>query len=101
MIHCLHCFGFPEKFLSWIEKCITSSRFPICLNGTLVGYFEGQKGLWQGDPLSPYLFVLAMEAFSKIMANHTSRGLGFKFHPKCLKHKLTHIFFVDDILIFF
>jgi hypothetical protein len=45
MIYCLHCFGFPKKFLSWIRECVTSPRFSICLNGTLVGYFEGEKGL--------------------------------------------------------
>ena len=45
MLHCLHCFGVPMKFLSWIKECITSPRFPICLNGTLVGYFKGKKGL--------------------------------------------------------
>jgi hypothetical protein len=45
MMHSLHCFGFPKKFLRWIKECITSPRFTICLNGTLVGYFEGKKGL--------------------------------------------------------
>jgi hypothetical protein len=49
--------------------------------------------------LSPYLFALAMEVFSKIMADHTSGGSGFKFYPKCLKHKLTHLFFANDLLI--
>jgi hypothetical protein len=44
-IHCLHCFGFPMKFLNWIKECITSPRFSVCLSGTLVGYFEGKKGL--------------------------------------------------------
>jgi hypothetical protein len=99
MIHCLHCFGFPTKFLNWIKECITSPRFSVCLNGTLVGYFEEKKGLRQGDPLSPYLFVLAMEIFSRIMAEYTSKS-GFKFHLNCLKIKLTYLCFVDDLLIF-
>ena len=98
-IHFLHCFGFPMKFLSWIKECITSPRFFIYLNGTLIGYFEGKKGLGQGDPLSPYLFVLAIKVFSRIMADHTGGGLGFKFHPKYLKLKLTHLCFANDLLI--
>jgi hypothetical protein len=100
MIHCLHCFRIPIKFLSWIKEWITSPRFSICLNRTLEGYFEGKRGLRQGDPLSPYLFVLAMEVFSKIMAVHMGDGSSFKFHPRCLKQKLTHICFADDLLIF-
>jgi hypothetical protein len=100
MIHYLHCFGIPVKFLSWIKECITSPRFSICLNGTLEGYFKGKRGLRQGDPLSLYLFVLAMEVFSKIMADHTGVDSGFKFHPRCLKQKLTHLCFTDDLLIF-
>ena len=53
------------------------------------------------DPLSPYLFVLAMEAFLRILADHTSGGSGFKFHPKLLKLNLSHLCFADDLLIFF
>jgi hypothetical protein len=100
MIYSLHYFGFPKKFLSWIKECITNPKFSIYLYGTLVGYFEGKKGLRQGDPLSPYIFVLAMEVLSRIIAVHTSGGYGFKFHPKCLKLKLAHLCFVDDLLIF-
>jgi hypothetical protein len=100
LICCLHCFGFPKKFVSWIKECVTSPRFSVCINGSLVGYFEGKKGLRQGDPLSPYLFVLAMEVLSKILAATTGPSLGFKYHPNCLKMKLTHICFADDLLIF-
>ena len=88
------------KFLNWIKECFTSPRFSLCFNGTLVGYFEWNKGLRQGDPLSPYLFVLAMEVFSRIMADHIGGTSGFKFHPKCLRMKPTDLCFVDDFLIF-
>ena len=70
------------------------------MNETLVGYFEGKKGLRHGDSLSLYLFVLAMEVFARIMADLTAEGLDFKFHPKCLKLRLTHLCFADDLLIF-
>jgi hypothetical protein len=41
-----------------------------------------------------------MEVFSRIMADHTRGVSGFKFHPRCLKQKLTHLCFADDLLIF-
>jgi hypothetical protein len=66
----------------------------------LVGYFKGAKGLRQGDLLSPYLFVIVMEVFSRIMGKYTGSGSGFKFHPKCSKLQLTYLCFADDMLLF-
>jgi hypothetical protein len=101
ILHCLHCFGAPTNFVLWVKECITSPSYSISLNGSLVGYFQGKKGLRQGDPMSPYLFVIAMEILSLLLEDAINGNKGFMFHPKCLTLKLTHLCFADDLLIFF
>ncbi|XP_039045257.1 uncharacterized protein LOC120184986 [Hibiscus syriacus] len=89
----------PPLVIAWIVSCYTDARYSISLNGSLVGYFKGAKGIRQGDPLSPTLFVLVMNVLSNILNNVAIRGI-FTFHPKCKKSGLTHLSFADDLLIF-
>ena len=74
--------------------------FSISINGGLVGYFKGAKGIRHGDPLSLYLFVLAMNVCSMLLDASAKHGV-FQFHPKCKKITLTHLYFANDLLIFF
>ena len=97
---CLIAAGCPVKLVMWIRECITNPRFSISLNGSMVGYFKGGKGLGQGDPISPYLFVIAMEAFTRIMQRKIQEPTQFKFHPYSKALKITHLSFADDLLIF-
>ena len=97
---CLIAAGCPVKLVMWIRECITNPRFSISLNGSMVGYFKGGKGLRQGDPISPYLFVIAMEAFTRIMQKKVQEPTQFKFHPYCKALKITHLSLADDLLIF-
>jgi hypothetical protein len=47
ILQCLSSVGAPMKYVGWIRECITYPRFSIALNGTLIGYFEGKRGLRQ------------------------------------------------------
>lgn len=82
----------------WIRICITTLRYSIAFNGGLIGYFPGKKGLSQGDPISPYLFVMGMELLSRLM--HKAVMKGFLYHPRFEAIQLTHLCFADVIMIF-
>ena len=67
--------GFGEKWSKWIRTCISMFQFFVLVNESLVDFFGSLRGLRQGDPLSPMLFLFMMEVFSRMLKRVEGAGL--------------------------
>lgn len=92
--------GFNSTLVSLILQCITSVSLSISWNGELLESFQPTRGLRQGDPLSPYLFVLCMEVLSQQIDGAVLRKEWMALKPVPKGPKISHIFFADDLLLF-
>lgn len=90
---------FPSHFIKIIMSCITSTSYSLVINGHPLEAFHARRGLRQGDPMSPLLFVLGMEYLSRILISE-SKSKSFIFHPQCKSTRLTHLCFADDLMLF-
>ncbi|KAJ9686325.1 hypothetical protein PVL29_015292 [Vitis rotundifolia] len=95
--------GFGPKWMSWMWSCISTAKFSILVNGVPVGFFSSSKGLRQGDPLSPYLFVMGMEVLSVLIRRAVEGG----FISGCNIRRgsgpaanISHLLFADDTIVF-
>ena len=67
--------GFFGRWRNWMHSCISIARFSILINGCPNGFFPSSRRLRQGDPLSPLLFVIVMEALSRLLDRAVQEGL--------------------------
>uniref|UniRef100_A0A2N9GQ21 Reverse transcriptase domain-containing protein n=1 Tax=Fagus sylvatica TaxID=28930 RepID=A0A2N9GQ21_FAGSY len=95
--------GFGFKWRTWIRTCISTVRFFIMVNGSPSGFFGSSRGLRQGDPLSPLLFLLVMEVLSQLLRRTEEVGLicGFKAGSATVSGlSISHLLFADDTIVF-
>jgi hypothetical protein len=97
---CLADCKFPPNLINIIHHCITSPSYKILWNGDKTDTFTPTRGIRQGDPLSPYLFVICMERLSHIISDQVEANYWI---PMCAGRsgpKISHLLFADDLLLF-
>ena len=92
--------GFDVKWVNLIMECISTITYSVLINGEPTQVIHPSRGLRQGDPLSPYLFLLCSEGLHFLLhrATKARQILGVSICKK--GPRLTHLFFADDSLIF-
>ncbi|XP_013588945.1 PREDICTED: uncharacterized protein LOC106297206 [Brassica oleracea var. oleracea] len=95
----LRAMEYSDMFVSWIMKCISTAAFSVSVNGELEGFFISSRGIRQGCSLSPYLYVIVSNVLSKLINKSVVEGQ-IGFHSQCREVNLSHLSFVDDIVVF-
>lgn len=92
-------FGFDHNWIKWVMALVTSTNFSILVNGLPIEIFTPTRGLSQGDPLSPFSFILMMEGLGQTIKKAKGLGKIKGFHLMENGQALNHQQFVDDTML--
>lgn len=92
--------GFETKWVQLIMACVRSAHYLVLVNGNPVGDIRRSRRIRQGDPISPYLFLICVEVPSSLLTQAKQKRIitGVPTSPK--GSKISHIFFADDNILF-
>ena len=103
LLYLLDRMGFGVKWCKWIRTCISTIQFFVLINGSPADFFGNSRGLRQGDPLSPLLFLIMMEVFSRMLRRVEGAGLIRGFNLEGRRdggERVSHLLFADDTILF-
>jgi hypothetical protein len=96
----MHRLRFEAKWVNLVMKCIRTVTYVVLVNGKPVGNIRPSRGIRQGDPISPYLFLLCAEAFSALLNRAERKGVITGVPTSFKSPRLNHLFFADDSMLF-
>ena len=92
--------GFDLKWIWLIMMCVTTMQYLVLVNGYPCGVIKLRRGLRQGDPISPYLFLFCVEGLSALLSKATTDGILTRVPTLKRGPYTSHLFFADDSLLF-
>ncbi|GKE11180.1 reverse transcriptase domain, reverse transcriptase zinc-binding domain protein [Tanacetum coccineum] len=92
--------GFEEKWCKWVEICLRSASMSILVNGSPSEEFGLKRGVRQGDPLSPFLFILAAEGLNAIVTKAVEKGIFRGVVVRENKITVSHLQYADNTIFF-
>lgn len=91
--------GFDRKWVCWVMACVSIVSYTILLSGWEHGFFRPERGIHQGDPISPFLFIMCAEALLSVLDNAESKGRLHGIQLAVGGPSVHHLLFADDRLL--
>ena len=93
-------YKFPRQLVKLIMSCVSSSSISVLFNGGKLDPFLPSRGIRQGDPMSPYLFILCMEMLGYLITEKCEAKLWDPVKASRNGPAFSHLFFADDLVLF-
>jgi len=101
LLKVLNCFGFNDTFYKRIHAILQSAKISISINGSQHGYFNCNRGVREGDPLSPLLFCIVEEVLSRGISRLVDDGKVSLIVGTRDVLVPSHCFYADDLMLFY
>ncbi|XP_016192516.1 uncharacterized protein LOC107633394 [Arachis ipaensis] len=92
--------GFGRRWRAWVMECVTTALMSVLINGSPTKPFKMERGLRQGDPLSPFLFVLVVDVLHRMIGEAVRNGRISPLLVGRYSVELSHLQFADDTILF-
>ncbi|GKV39420.1 hypothetical protein SLEP1_g47185 [Rubroshorea leprosula] len=92
--------GFCDKWIHMVMQCVSTVSYTVGINGNQTPFFSPRRGLRQGDPLSPYLYLFIADILSRLLTAATSAKQLSGYRIRRWSPIISHLLFADDSLIF-